>query len=170
MNSMKYLIGLMALALIFIIGFWAGSKYTEAEIQNQAVLINSGPELEKVQRITGEYVRTHVAADYEECSSLFEKNAVYMVPGRPSLEGRDEIRAYLKKSFTGRGNNKILEMKEPAEEVIFFGNYAAVRGTGYDVILKEDSTRTKSTYKWMVLARNESDGKWTTVWDIFNYD
>lgn len=167
---MKYLIGIVVLVLIFIIGFWTGNKYTESEFPNQGILISSGQELEEVQQITGEYVRTHLAADYEECSSLYAKNAIYMIPGRPSLKGRDQIRKYLKESFTSRGNKKILEMKEPAEEVVFFGDYAAVRGIGYDKIQKEDSTITKFTYKWMVLARKESDGNWTIVWDIYNND
>ncbi|MBT8184443.1 MAG: SgcJ/EcaC family oxidoreductase [Eudoraea sp.] len=167
---MKYLIGIAVLVLIFIIGFWVGSKYAETDFPNQGVLISSGPELEEVQQITGEYVRTHLAADYEECSSLFAEHGVYMVPGRPSLKGRSEIKAYLKESFTGRGDNKILDMKEPAEEVVFFGDYAAVRGTGYDNSISADSTITKSTYKWMVLAHRNSKGTWETVWDIYNED
>ena len=167
---MKYFIGIIVLAFIFIIGFWTGSKYAPNEFPNQGVLISNGSDLEEVQQITGEYVRTHVAADFEECATLFAENAVYMVPGRPSLKGRSEIKAYLKESFTGRGDNKILDMKEPAEEVVFFGDYAAVRGTGYNNTLREDSTITKSTYKWMVLARRDLDSKWITVWDIFNQD
>jgi uncharacterized protein (TIGR02246 family) len=167
---MKYLIGIIILAFIFIIGFWAGSKYTESEFTNQGILIDRGQELEEVQQITGEYVQTHVAADFEECATLFAENAIYMVPGRPSLKGRDEIKAYLRESFTGRGNKKIIEMKEPAKEVIFFGDYAAVRGTGYDKILGADSTFTESTYKWMVLAKRKPEGNWETVWDIYNND
>jgi uncharacterized protein (TIGR02246 family) len=167
---MKYFIRIIVLALIFIIGFWTGSKYSPTELPNQGVLISNGPDLAEVQQITGEYVRTHVAADFEECASLFAENAVYMVPGRPSLKGRNEIKAYLKESFTGRGDSKILDMKEPAEEVVFFGDYAAVRGIGYDDILSADSTITKSTYKWMVLARRTSQGTWETVWDIYNND
>lgn len=167
---MKYFIGIIVLTLIFIIGFWTGSKYASTEFRNQGVLISNGPDLEEVQQITGEYVRTHVAADFEECTSLFAENAVYMVPGRPSLKGRSQIKAYLKESFTSRGDNKILDMKEPAEEVIFFGDYAAVRGTGYDDILRADSTITKTTYKWMVLAYRNPEGTWETVWDIYNND
>ena len=167
---MKYFIGIILLALIFIIGFWSGSKYASTEFPNQGVLISDGPDLEEVQQITGEYVRTHIAADFEECASLYAENAVYMAPGRPSLIGRSEIKAYLKESFTGRGDNKILDMKEPAEEVVFFGDYATIRGTGYDHILSADSTITKSTYKWMVLAHNNPEGAWEIVWDIYNND
>ena len=167
---MKYLIGTIVLILIFSLGFWIGGKYSSPELPNQGILISDGPELEQIQQITGDYVRTHVAADFEECASLFSENAVYMVPGRPSLKGRSQIKSYLKESFTGRGENKILDMKEPAEEVIFFGEYATVRGTGYNNTLREDSTITKSTYKWMVLARIDSEGNWITVWDIFNQD
>jgi uncharacterized protein (TIGR02246 family) len=167
---MKYFIGIVLLVVIFTIGFWSGSKYDSPELQNQGVLINDGPDLDEVQQITGEYVRTHLAADFEECATLFSENAVYMVPGRPSLKGRSEIKAYLKESFTGRGDNKVLDMKEPAEELIFFGDYAAVRGTGYDDILSADSTITKSTYKWMVLAHRNPKGTWETVWDIYNND
>lgn len=164
---MKYFLGVVILAFIFTIGFWSGSYYT---LQNQGVLISSGSNLKEVQQITGEYVRTHVEADFEECASLFAENAVYMVPGRPSLNGRNEIKAYLKKSFTSRGDSKILHMEEPAKEVVFFGDYAAVRGTGYDKILGVDSTVTESTYKWMVLARKTPKGDWETVWDIYNND
>jgi len=167
---MKYFIGIILLVVIFVIGFWSGSKYASPELPNQGVLISDGPDLEEVQQITGEYVRTHLAADFEECASLFAENAVYMVPGRPSLKGRSQIKAYLKESFTGRGDNKILDMKEPAEELVFFGDYAAVRGTGYDDILSADSTITKSTYKWMVLAHRNPEGSWETVWDIYNND
>ena len=165
---MKYFIGIALLALIFMTGFWAGGKYASHELQNQGILISNGPDLEEVQQITSEYVRTHLAADFEECASLYAKNAVYMIPERPSLIGRNEIKAYLKKSFTSRGDVKILEMKEPAEEMIFFGDYAAVRGTGYSNILNTDSTITKSTYKWMVLAHINPEGSWEIDWDIYN--
>lgn len=167
---MKYFIGIIVLALIFIIGFWTGIKYAATEVGNEGVLISKGPELEEIQQITGEYVRTHLAADFEECASLFAQNAVYMVPGRPALKGRSQIKAYLKESFSDRGDIKILDMKEPAEEVIIFGDYAAVRGTGYDDIQRADSTIFKTTYKWMVLAYNNPEGKWETVWDIYNND
>jgi uncharacterized protein (TIGR02246 family) len=167
---MKYFIGIIVLALIFIIGFWTGSKYAPTELPNQGVLISHGSDLEEVQQITGEYVRTHIAADFDECATLFAENAVYMVPGRPSLKGRSEIKDYLKESFTSRGDDKILDMKEPAEEVVFFGDYAAVRGTGYDDTLSEDSTITKPTYKWMVLAHRNPKGTWETIWDIYNID
>lgn len=167
---MKYFIRIVLLALIFVTGFWVGGKYDSPELPNQGVLISNGPDLEEVQQITGKYVRTHLAADFEECASLYAENAVYMTPGRPSLIGRSEIKAYLKKSFTSRGDVKILEMKEPAEEMIFFGDYAAVRGTGYDDILNLDSTITKSTYKWMVLAHRNPEGTWEIDWDIYNND
>jgi len=167
---MKYFIGIVLLALIFIIGFWFGSKYASPKLPNQGVLISNGPDLEEVQQITGKYVRTHLAADFEECASLYAENAVYMIPGRPSLIGRSEIKAYLKKSFTSRGDVKILEMKEPAEEMVSFGDYAAVRGTGYDDVLNADSTITKSTYKWMVLAHRNPEGTWEIDWDIYNND
>lgn len=69
--SMKYFIGIIVLALIFTIGFWSGSTYASPEFPNQGVLINKGPDLEEVQQITGAYVRTHVAADFEECATMY---------------------------------------------------------------------------------------------------
>ncbi|WP_191322066.1 hypothetical protein [Algoriphagus aquimarinus] len=93
-----------------------------------------------------------------------------MIPGRPPLIGRSEIKAYLKESFTGHEDVKILDMKEPAEKMVLFGNYAAVRGTGYDDILNADSSITKSTYKWMVLAHKNPEGIWEIDWDIYNND
>lgn len=93
-----------------------------------------------------------------------------MIPGRPPLIGRSEIKAYLKESFTGHEDVKILDMKEPAEKMVLFGNYAAVRGTGYDDILNADSSITKSTYKWMVLAHTNPEGIWEIDWDIYNND
>lgn len=167
---MKNVIGGIVIVFIFIAGFWTGRKFDNPNSPLQATLISSGPELEEIQQITGEYVRTHMAADYEACASLFAENAVYMVPGRTSLKGNDKIKAYLKESFTNRDDYQIIDMKEPAEEVIYFGDYAAIRGTGYDTIQKTDSTTTKSTYKWMVLARKNSDDKWMTIWDIYNND
>jgi hypothetical protein len=36
-----------------------------------------------------------------------------------------------------------------------------MRGSGYE-------SETKETYKWIILAKRQSNGKWETAWDIFN--
>lgn len=166
---MKYLLGTVTAVIIFFIGFWTGSNHESSELKSQGVLISSGPQLEDVQQITAGYVRTHVAANYEECASLFANDAIYMIPGKSPLIGRDNIKEYLKQSFTGR-TYEILEMAEPAEEAIYFGDYVAARGIGIEKVLNADSTIEEFPYKWMVLARKTSDGNWETVWDIYNDD
>ena len=45
---MKYFIGIILLVVIFVIGFWSGSKYASPELPNQGVLISDGPDLEEI--------------------------------------------------------------------------------------------------------------------------
>lgn len=167
-NKIKQITTILGLILFFIAGFWTGKKYDKN--QESVVVINSNPELKEYQAITGEFVRTWLDGDAEACANTFAKDAVYMVPGEPTLFGRTEIKASLKELFDNRGNQEIITMAEPAKEVITFQNWAVIRGTGEESVMKADSTVSKETYKWIVLAKKKDDGKWETVWDIYNLD
>lgn len=167
-NRFKQLSRILGLILFFILGFWLGTKYHKN--QDSVTIINSVQELEEFQSITGEFVRTWLAGDAEACANNFAENAVYMVPGEPTLFGRIAIKASLEKLFDNRGNQKIIKMMEPAKEVITFQNWAVIRGIGEESIMGMDSVVEKESYKWMVVAKRKDDGKWETVWDIYNLD
>ncbi len=70
-----------------------------------------------------------------------------MVPERPLLKGRSEIRANLKESFIGRGDNKNIDQREPAEEVVFIGDYDAVRGMVMTILYSQTYQPTINGFK-----------------------
>jgi ketosteroid isomerase-like protein len=84
-----------------------------------------------------------------------------MTPDQPSYHGRQAIKERYDKMFESRNDSVIVEMKETVHDVIYFNDWAVMRGSGYE-------SETKETYKWIILAKRQSNGKWETAWDIFN--
>ena len=106
--------------------------------------------------------------DAEGCASLYENEAIYMIPGAPILEGYNSILDSYKKQFSIPRDYKVT-MQEPVVEVLPMGDWAMVRGTGNSKEINNGVSQTK-TYKWIILSRKQKDGSWKIVWDIFNYD
>ncbi len=66
--------------------------------------------------------------------------------------------------------DKLIEISEPIEEVISFGDMAVIRGVGRNV--EETSTRGLiiKTYKYMILSEKQKDVSSLMNWDIYNFD
>ena len=67
--------------------------------------------------------------DVDRTVDLYTDNTVYMVPGAPMIHGRDAVRRHFAAEFTKR-DGVGLEMNEPVQEVVSFGDWAVARGIG----------------------------------------
>ena len=163
-NRIVLLVGAMAL---FTIGFFLGRNYNGLNNQiPQGVILNSGPGLIKMQSVTEEFLNAWNNGDAEGCANTFSEEALYMTPEFPSIQGRKAIR----KSFKEEVPKNIGEMKitEKVQEVIYFGDWATMQGLGNVAIQKTDSTLENISFKWVMLSKKNSEGKWESVWDIYN--
>ena len=100
------------------------------------------------------------------CANTYSEEALYMTPEFPSIQGREAI----KKSFEEEVPKNIGEMKitEKVQEVIYFGDWATMQGLGNVAIQKTDSTMENISFKWVMLSKKNPQGKWESVWDIYN--
>jgi len=84
-------------------------------------------------------------------------------------KGRNVVLQGYKEFFNNR-TNKLIEISEPIEEVISFGDMAVIRGVGRNVEETSTGDRIIKTYKYMILSEKQKDGSWLMKWDIYNFD
>ncbi len=128
-------------------------------------MLSSGSELEKMQTVTNKFVEAWIKGDAEGCADTYAADAVFMTPDQPSYHGRQAIMERYDKMFKSRDDSVDAKMNETVHDVIYFDDWAVMRGSGYETRTGEE---TKDTYKWIILAKRQPNGKWETVWDIFN--
>ena len=133
-----------------------------------SAFVKEGADYEAQKELLNNFVEAWLMEDAEGCASLYENEAIYMIPGAPILEGYNSILDSYKKQFSIPRDYKVT-MQEPVVEVLPMDDWAMVRGTGNSKkIINGDSLTTN--YKWVILSRKQKDGSWKIVWDIFNYD
>tara|TARA_Y100001970_G_scaffold150293_1_gene184294 strand:+ start:194 stop:679 length:486 start_codon:yes stop_codon:yes gene_type:complete len=133
-----------------------------------SAFVKEGADYEAQKELLNNFVEAWLMEDAEGCASLYENEAIYMIPGVPILEGYNSILDSYKKQFSIPRDYKVT-MQEPVVEVLPMGDWAMVRGTGNSKEINNGVSQTK-TYKWIILSRKQKDGSWKIVWDIFNYD
>ena len=169
-NSVKKInriILFIAAIALFTMGFYLGENYNGLNNEiPQGVILDSGPGLIKMQSVTDEFLNAWNNGDAEGCAITYSEEALFITPEFPSIQGRGAIR----KSFEEEVPKNIGEMKitEKVQEVIYFGDWATMQGLGEVSIQKSDSTVENSSFKWVMLSKKNSEGKWESVWDIYN--
>jgi len=159
---------IISIALIAI-GFLLGKNYN---VHNngipQGVILNSGPGLDKMQSVTEEFLKAWNSGDAYGCAITYSKDALFMPTEHSSIQGRQAI----EKIFKDEVPKKEGEMKisEKVQEVIYFGDWATMQGLGDISIQKSDSTIENISFKWVMLSKKNPEGKWESVWDIYNYN
>ena len=133
-----------------------------------SAFVKEGADYEAQKELLNNFVEAWLMEDAEGCASLYENEAIYMIPGVPILEGFNSILDSYKKQFSIPRDYKVT-MQEPVVEVLPMGDWAMVRGTGNSKEINNGVSQIK-TYKWIILSRKQKDGSWKIVWDIFNYD
>jgi uncharacterized protein (TIGR02246 family) len=162
-NKLTLIIIGSVVSLIF--GFVLGIMYNDSKSKTNGVMLSSGPELEKIQTVTNEFVEAWIKGDAEGCANTYSMDAVFMTPDQPSFHGRQAIMERYDKMFKSRSDSVTIQMTETVHNVIYFDDWAVMRGSGYETRM---GIETKETYKWIILAKRQPSGKWETVWDIFN--
>ena len=134
----------------------------------QGVILNSGPGLENIQAVTDKFLQAWNKRDAASCAITYSKDAIFMPQGHASVGGRDNIREFFNDHEWEVTEGSVMNIEEEVEEVIYFGDWAVMRGLGEITVIETDSNKDKYRFKWVMLSRKNEAGEWESVWDIFN--
>ncbi|WP_282135336.1 YybH family protein [Seonamhaeicola maritimus] len=148
------------------IGFYLGIVYSKNQDSNYGIIFDGGPELEEIQHATDEFLQAYNEADLQGIGKTYAKDGVFMPPNLPSIYGRSNIVKFFQKEVVD--SNSKLEIAETVEEVIYFKDWAVMRGLGEISITIPESTSNNIQFKWAMLSKKNPEGKWESVWDIYN--
>lgn len=142
--NFNIIIGPIALALLFIgallIGYLAGCQFKRPSLQYpQRVILESGPGLENIQAVTDVFLGAWNKGDADGCSNTYAKDADFMPPGQESVIGRDAIQKFFVDQRQST-NGAHMNIKEQVQEVIYFDNWAVIRGKGEITVADTHST------------------------------
>ena len=137
--------------------------------KHNGVVVKSGPVYDAQQELLAAFVKAFAEGDAEGCAGLYTEDTIYMQADLPIERGRDVVLKGYAEFFANRPN-KLIEISEPIEEVISFGNMAVVRGAGKNVEETPEGGTVIKTYKYMILSEQQEDGSWQMKWDIYNFD
>lgn len=165
-NISKIILLLIGFAFTLSIGFYLGKIFPKTQESNYGVIIDQGPKLEEIQHTTDEFLKAYNNGDLNGIGNTYAKDAIFMPPNLPSIHGRSEIMSFFQEE--GVSNTSQMKIAETMQEVIYFEDWAVMRGLGEISIIIPDSTSNKIPFKWAMLSKKNPDGKWESVWDIYN--
>jgi uncharacterized protein (TIGR02246 family) len=165
-NTFSRILLIIGFAITLSIGFYLGTKYSGNQESNYGIIINDGPKLEEIQLATEDFLKAYNDGDLDGIGNTYAKDAVFMPPNQPSVHGRAEIIKFFQEEVVS--NSSRMEITEKVQEVIYFGDWAVMRGLGEISITIPDSTSNKVQFKWAMLSKKNPDGIWESVWDIYN--
>lgn len=98
-------------------------------------------------------------------AALFTENGVFLPPNEPAVAGRAAIQAWFS-AFP-----PMSDFKTQIVEIDGLGDLAYVRGTYSLTIAAAGRTPAISDHgKYLEIRRRQSDGRWLTMYDMFNSD
>jgi len=160
----------LLIVVVLSIGYLAGCQFNQPSAQYpEGVILDSGPGLDNIQSVTDVFLKAWNEGDADGCSNTYAKDAIFMPPGQQSINGRDAIRKFFIDQRQNTNGAK-MNIEEQVKEVIYFDDWAVMRGLGKITIAESDSSESKFTFKWAMLSKRNQQGQWESVWDIYNDD
>ena len=151
-----------------LLGLGVGIIYGREEKSEGPVFVTEGEVFDGQVTMLDKFVESFLARDATACADLYTEDTVYMVQNQPALEGYDEVLNSYQALFSENRSAEI-EMAEPVQQVLSMGDFAVVRGSGYNITMT-DGVSEKESYKWLILSQRQANGSWKILWDIYNYD
>ena len=151
-----------------LVGLGVGMIYGREEKANGPVFVTEGEVFDGQVTMLDKFVEACLAQDATACADLYTEDTVYMVQNQPTLEGYDEVLNSYQALFSENDLAEI-EMAEPVQQVLSMGDFAVVRGSGFNITIT-DGVSEKESYKWLILSQRQANGSWKILWDIYNYD
>jgi uncharacterized protein (TIGR02246 family) len=109
------------------------------------------------------------AKDADKLTSHYADDATLMIPGRPIVMGKDNIRTALRELMADK--NLAMSMTTSTAQVAKSGDIAYTQGT-YSETMTSPKTKKPVTEKgkYLTVYKKQSDGTWKAIEDITNAD
>jgi len=125
----------------------------------------SDADVARLRAMAGEFGRAVIARSDSANAAQYTKNAVFMPPNQPAVEGRAAIQAWFK-AFP-----PMTVFRLNVIEVDGHGDVAYTRGKYALTIAPRGKTPAVSDHgKFLSVHRRQADGSWLMSDDIFNSD
>ena len=108
------------------------------------------------------------AKDIDKTVSYYSEDAVVMPPNAPSAKTRETIRSAWKEMLTTPG--AAIRWKATKVEVAKSGDLAYVSGTYEETMTDASGKSVKDHGKYVEIFKQQADGTWKVVADIWNSD
>lgn len=120
-----------------------------------------------IAAIFEKYATSQIAFDVEGFMSLWDVDEVKMTHGIPTIVGKADHYAKVKKSFDAARGKFDRKMEVNLEEIVVSGDYAFVRGTYTAASTpKSGGAATLTDGKFITVLRRQPDGSWLIYRDI----
>lgn len=122
-------------------------------------------DVEWIESLIAEHEAQVLAGDYDAMLTSFSGEVLVMMPNRPVITGREEVRKF-QSEFP-----PIDEYKLDALDILGCGDFAVARGT-YSMSMAIEGAPDPYTDsgKWIQVLRKQPDGTWAIIMDISNSD
>ena len=161
---MKLIPSFVSLASLLLIAL------TACKPEQSPAAADSGMEADKasIRSEAEAWFKAIDAKDLEKTLSFYASDAQYLSAGRPAATAADARRKLWIEDFGTPGFSS--DEATTQIEVARSGDLAYQRGTYVSTMQNERSQLTKSTGKFVVVWKKQSDGRWKAIIDIDNAD
>jgi uncharacterized protein (TIGR02246 family) len=104
--------------------------------------------------------------DVEKTAAFWADDAVIIPPGRPVIEGKQAIRAFVAGAFRTPGFH--IRWKSQTAVLSPDGKFAYLRGTNSITVADANGVPVATSARAMTVWRREADGQWRCVLDMWN--
>ena len=122
--------------------------------------------LVRAQKLMDDFVATYNSGDAARAASFYAEDGVYMPDGHPAVVGRANVASYHQQSMEQLGPTFVLTPEETTQS----GNLVVQWGHGTMTINEGDQAGTKADGKYLVVIRENDNGRLELLWDIDNMD
>lgn len=127
----------------------------------------STDDIAAVRAVEERIARAFAAGDAETIADCYTEDALLILPGRPTLAGRDAIADHYRQALS----RVSLEIEPRIEETEVAGDWAFQRGSiDQRVSVKGSSAVHRSSGRYLLVARRGDDGSWRVARDVFTPD
>ena len=91
-------------------------------------------------------MKAYNEGDAEGCAKTYAEDAVFMTPKLDIIKGRAGIKQFFVEDWAA-ANGAAVEIEEEVKEVIYFGDWAVMRGLGEINVSEADSIRSTFNFK-----------------------
>ena len=158
---MKHSLSVVCFAFIFLSSCAPAPQPTAEEAPSAEV------DVAAINKFEEEFSAVFKRLDVDAMASMMTNDAVAMLPGMPTVVGREACRSFWEEALSQQTFDT---HTVSLEEVVVDRGWAFVRATTESVFRIGDGEAQEDAGKYIHILRRQADGSWKLARDIWNSD